>query len=70
MNSAKPLLFHFLLNAMVVFASVAVVLLTDNPLGILGLFFLQSMPVFPPEHLVEREGESDEQNDPIGFVNS
>lgn len=66
MKSSKPLVFHFLVNLAVVLASVGVIFLTNNPLGILGLFFLQQMPVFPPEHMIQRE--EDEEGKPIGFV--
>ena len=71
MKSAKPLVFHFLINLAVIAAVVGVTLLTDNALAILGLTFLQSMPVFPPEHMIDR-GDDDEAEDagnsPIGFV--
>lgn len=66
MKAAKPLIFHFLLNLAIVCACVGIVFLTENPLAILGLTFLQSMPVFPPEHMVQREEE--QEGGSIGFV--
>lgn len=66
MKSSKPLVFHFLVNLGVILAVVGVTFMTNNPLAILGLTFLQSMPVFPPEHMIQRE--EDEEGKPIGFV--
>ena len=72
MKSAKPLVFHFLINLAVIVAVVGVTLLTGNALAILGLTFLQSMPVFPPEHMIDHgdDTEDDVENSPIGFVKS
>ena len=72
MKSAKPLVFHFLINLAVIAAVVGVTLLTGNALAILGLTFLQSMPVFPPEHMIDRcdDTEDDVENSRIGFVKS
>lgn len=67
MKSAKPLIFHFLINLGVILAVVGVTFLTENALAILGLTFLQSMPVFPPEHMVEG-AEPEQESAPIGFV--
>lgn len=69
MKSAKPLAFHFLINFAIILAVVGVTFLTGNALAILGLTFLQSMPVFPPEHMIDRGDETeDAENSPIGFV--
>lgn len=66
MKSALPLSMHALINIAIISTILVTVWLTNNPLAILGLSFLQHMPVFPPEHLVADQ-ENDENN-PIGFV--
>lgn len=69
MKAAKPLIFHFLLNVAIVAACVGIAFYTQNPLAILGLTFLQSMPVFPPEHMVQQSQDDDgEELGKIGFV--
>ena len=68
MKAAKPLIFHFLLNVAIVAACVGIAFYTQNPLAILGLTFLQSMPVFPPEHMVQQQDEDEEEPGKIGFV--
>ncbi len=69
MKAAMPLIFHFLLNVAIVAACVGIAFLTENPLAILGLTFLQSMPVFPPEHMVQSaQDDGEEEPGKIGFV--
>ena len=68
-GDAKAQVLAQLINFAIILAVVGVTFLTGNALAILGLTFLQSMPVFPPEHMIDRGDEAEDAgNSPIGFV--
>lgn len=55
----------FILNFAIIVLIAVIVFVTNNPLAMLGLFFLQTMPYEPPE-----EGEETDATGPMGFIDT